>query len=83
MVSARAKSNQIVLVSDVVLLGVMQWVVVRDVGLNTAVLRVRRAVDCQKLLGRFEDGSLAPRSIHVFLAIISLTLSSSETYHKS
>lgn len=82
MVSARAKSNQIVLVSDVVLLGVMQWVVVRDVSLNTAVLWIRWAVDCQQLLGRFEDGSLAPRSVHMFFAI-SLTLSSAETYHKS
>ena len=65
MVSSGTKSNQIVLMSDVVLLGVVQWVVVRDVVLDAAILLVRWTVDCQQLLRGFEDGGLAPRSVHV------------------
>ena len=65
MVSTRPKSDQVMFVSGVFLLGVVQWVVVVDVVLNAAVLRVRWAIDCQQLLGRLKDGGLALRSVHI------------------
>lgn len=46
MVSARAKCDQIMLVSNIFLLGVMQWVVVRDVILDAAILLVRWTINC-------------------------------------
>jgi hypothetical protein len=59
MVSTRSEGDQIMLVSDVFLLGVMQWVVVGDIVLDAAILLVRWAIDCQQLLRRLEDGSFA------------------------
>ena len=60
MVSARAKSDQIMLVPNVLLISVMQWVVVRDVILDAAILLIRWTIDRQQLLRGLEDGCLAP-----------------------
>jgi hypothetical protein len=48
MVSTRSKSDKIMLVSDVFLLGVVKWVVVRDVSLDAAVLLFCWTVHCQQ-----------------------------------
>ena len=67
------------LVSDVLLFGVMQWIIVRDVSLDAAVFLLRWTIDCQELLGRLEDGSLVLRSARTLL-VISAFLSSAESY---
>lgn len=67
MVSTRAKSDQVMLVSDVFLLRVVQGVVVRDVILDATILLFRWTIDCQQLLRRPEDSSLFPQSAYTFL----------------
>lgn len=67
MVSAGTKSDQIMLVSDVFLLGVVKWVVIRDVILYAAILLVRWTIDCQQLLGRLEDCSFVQDQCTMFL----------------
>ena len=66
MVSARAKSYQVMLVPDVLLISVVQWVVVRDVILDAAILLIRWTIDRQQLLRGLEDGSLAPNQYTCF-----------------
>lgn len=82
MVSARTKSDEIVLVSDVFLLGVVQWVVVSDVVLDAAVFLVRWAIDCQQLLRRVEDGGLVLVSART-LFVVTAPFPSAGPYHKS
>ena len=74
MVSARAKSDQIVLMSDVFLLSFVQWFVVHDVILYTAVLLIRRTIDGHQMLRGLENGDLGPRSVNVSVFAIRLSL---------
>lgn len=59
MISTRAESDQIMPVSDVFLLCVVERVVVRDVILDATILLVRWTIHCKQLLRRLEDGSFA------------------------
>jgi hypothetical protein len=47
MISTRTKSDEVVLVSDVFLLGIVQRIVVDDVCLYTVELWIRRTTDRQ------------------------------------
>jgi hypothetical protein len=71
MVSAGSKGDEIMLVSDVLLLGIVEWVIVRNVSLDASVLLFRWTIHCQQLLRRFQDGGLVPRSVRTFRACFS------------
>jgi hypothetical protein len=74
MVSTRSKGDQIMFVSNVFLLSLMQWVVVRDVILDTAIFLVRWTIHCQELLRRLGDSGLALWSVFTFLSFFPLSL---------
>jgi hypothetical protein len=57
MVSSRAKSDEVLLVPDVLLFRIMQRVVVLDIVPNTAVLGLRRPARRKKLLCRVQECS--------------------------
>jgi hypothetical protein len=66
MVSAWPESDQILLVSDVFLFGIMQRIVIRDKVFDAAILWIRWTIDRQQLLTRLEDSGLDLQSAPMF-----------------
>lgn len=74
MISTGTKRDQVMLMSDVFLLSFVQWFVVHDVILYTAVLLIRRTIDGHQMLRGLENGGLGPRSEHVSVFALRLSL---------